>query len=119
MDERYYVRIAEAELRHGHRRWNGNDDKGRQSHHGVVRLSESPLDVQLTWTMGAGGPVGLVGCYRLNLGTLLRDGYIREDLEPGTVRLRFARRGSGIYIQVNGGSPALRVGPAPGAAASA
>jgi hypothetical protein len=106
----YFVAIPEHKLRDGHRTWNANDEKGRKTHHGVVRLSESPLDLRLTWTLGAGHQRRLIGCYRLNLQNLLRDGYVREDREPGTVRLRFVREDNGIFVRVREFAPGIRVG---------
>lgn len=106
----YLIRIPETDLQLNHRHWNGNDTKGQRSHHGIVRLSESPMDLRLTWKPHTGAQPSLVGCFRLDLIRLLRDGFIREERDRGGVRLKFVRDGDSIYIRVRQGAPAAFVG---------
>src|SRR5437868_340820 len=97
----YVVNLGEAHGGTSVRNWTGNDVKGASSHHGIVRTSESPLDLILHWTANDGDAVEIVGRYRLNLPNLLRDGYIRsEGGATGLVRLRFVHEGRGIYLRV-------------------
>jgi hypothetical protein len=105
----YFVALSENDLRVDHRRWNGNDEKGRQTHHGVIRLNESPVDLRLSWT-GLSVPSQIVGSYRLDLHNLLRNGFIRPDREPGKVRRKFVRDGNSVYIRVRQSAPSLCVG---------
>ena len=104
------VRLSEAQLRPGFRTWNGNDEKGRKTHHGVFKLQDSPKDLKLTWCESDISPVMPVGCYRLNLPALLKQGYVRmEPRTPGAVRLRFVHSRDAIYIQVRSNAPSLHV----------
>ena len=95
------------------RRWVLRDDN-QQQHHGVVRLSESPLYVELWWKKDARGREQLVGLYRLQLAALLERGYVRrerEDAPDDDVRLRFHRGDRGVvHIQARDDGPALAVG---------
>jgi hypothetical protein len=98
------------------RRWVLRDDNQRH-HHGVVKLSESPLYVELLWKADARSQEQLVGRYRLNLPGLLAEDYVRyeradADGSPSDeVRLRFYRGDRGVvYIQVRADGPALAVG---------
>jgi hypothetical protein len=111
-----YVRLLEADLSRKHREWIGNDEKGGYVSHGKVRLSESPLDIRLKWTSAPQAQVYLIGCYRLDLRALLREGFVRLERpdEPDVVRLQFARHpDDGIYIRVQKDGPRLRVGDFP------
>jgi hypothetical protein len=96
-----------------HRRWVIRDDN-QQHHHGIVRLSENPLYVELWWKANARGREQQVGTYRLDLAALVARGYIRYEPEgvPGdTVRLRFVRGERGVVsIQSRADGPALAVG---------
>lgn len=96
-----------------HRRWVIRDDN-QQHHHGIVRLSESPLYVALWWKASARGREQQVGIYRLDLGALLERGYIRQEPEGVSgdiVRLRFVRGERGVVsIQTRADGPALAVG---------
>lgn len=96
-----------------HRRWVLRDDNQRHFH-GVVRLSESPLYVELFWKADARSREQLVGLFRLNLPALLRQGYARrerEDSPSDEVRLRFVRGDRGVVlIQVRDEEPALPIG---------
>lgn len=82
-------------------------------HHGVVRIDESPLYLELSYRLTATSPVKRVGLFRLNLPGLLRDGYIR--FEPANasgpeLRLRIIRSVDGVFfIQVNQKSPSLQM----------
>lgn len=95
------------------RRWVLRDDNQRHVH-GVVRLSENPLCVELHWKANARGREQLVGRYLLNLPALLAGGYIRHEREsaPGDeLRLRFHRGDRGaVHIQARDDEPALAIG---------
>jgi len=104
------IHLAEANLSRGARRWRGNDEKGRNTHHGAVPVGESPLDIRLEWCRSSNAPSRLIGCYRLDLERLLAAGYVREDSKPAHIRLRFAHLSGGIYIQTRDGAPALSAG---------
>ena len=109
-DSDYFQTINESELRSRHRNWTGNDESGRYVHNGIIRTDESPLDIRLKWKSSPTAQVRLVGCYRLDLGALLRAGYVRRE-GPGTIRLQFAHHEDGsIYIRVRRDTPRLRVG---------
>lgn len=90
------------------RRWTLRDDNNSH-HHGVVRLSESPFYLELSWRRTAIDPAQRVGTFRLNLPDLLRGGYIRPDPADslGTdVRLRIVRSDDGsFYVQANHDGP--------------
>ena len=60
-----------------HRRWTLRTELGY--HHGQVRLSESPLYLELSWRTTAGSPVHFVGIFRLDLHELLNKGYIQPN----------------------------------------
>src|ERR1035437_1600465 len=60
------------------RTWAGNDESAR-NHNGVVRLSESPLTLALSWRYGKGKPATIVGCFRLDLPQLLANGLVRAE----------------------------------------
>ena len=96
-----------------HRRWVIRDDN-QQHYHGIVRLSESPLYVELLWKANARGREQQVGTYRLDVAALLARGYVRYEPDgvPGdTVRLRFVRGERGVVsIQSRTDGPALAVG---------
>lgn len=86
-------------------------------HHGVVRLVESPVELKFSWRPDIGGPVRLVGVFRLDLQGLLAHGYIRTEGHPReqTVRLRIVRSEEGTFwIQSRGDAPRLRVPDARG-----
>lgn len=91
--------IAPDEVLPSCRDWRGDDEKGGHRHNGAVRLQESPLDIQLRWGESENSPTKLIGHYRLDLNTLLTEGYIRKDSKPGHVRLQFVHDDGGIYIQ--------------------
>ena len=52
-----------------------NDDSAR-NHNGVVRLSESPLTLALSWRSAREKPAAFVGCFRELGGEAVRTGYI-------------------------------------------
>jgi len=95
------------------RRWVLRDDNQRH-YHGVVRLAESPLYLELWWKADGRGREQHVGTYRLYLAALLENRCIRyeNEGEPGDeVRLRFHRGDrSVVYIQTGDGAPALAIG---------
>ena len=96
-----------------HRRWVIRDDN-QQHYQGIVRLSESPLYLELLWKANARGREQQVGNYRLDLAALLARDYIRyePDGAPGdTVRLRVVRGERGVVsIQCRSDGPALAIG---------
>jgi hypothetical protein len=51
-----------------------------------------------------------IHCFRLDLVGLLAGGYVREDSQPGHVRLKFVHTDDRIVIQKGSGAPALYVG---------
>lgn len=108
--EAYYVQVAFQYVPPGvaHRRWTLRDDN-HGHHHGVVRLAECPLYLELHWRKSAQDLSLPVGVFRLNLGELLRGGYIRHE-PVGTpsprVRVRVVREGDGsFYVQARSDVP--------------
>ena len=74
------------------------------------------MDIRLKWTSAPQAQVHLIGCYRLDLQALLKEGLVRMDKpdEPDVVRLQFAHHpDDGIYIRVKKDTPRLRVGDFP------
>ena len=91
------------------RRWAGNDDSAR-NHNGVVRLSESPLTLALSWRSARKKPAAFVGCFRLDLHQLLTSGLVRIE-RRGEVRLRFIHDHDGkIYLQSRLNGPRFVLG---------
>jgi hypothetical protein len=95
------------------RRWVIRDDND-QHYHGVVRLDEDPLFLDLQWKPDAHGREQRVGLFRLHLAELLRAGYVRregEDPNGAEIRLRFCRADRGVVlIQSRDDAPGLPVG---------
>jgi uncharacterized protein YndB with AHSA1/START domain len=95
------------------RRWVLRDDN-QQHYHGIVRLSESPLFVELLWKSSSRGREQEVGRYRLDLAELLAQGFVRHERESASgdeVRLRFYRGDRGVvFIQSHADGPALAIG---------
>ena len=60
-----------------HRSWTLRTELGH--HNCCVRLSESPLYLELSWRKTAKDPAHCVGIFRLELKELLRKRYIRPD----------------------------------------
>lgn len=92
--------------------WMFRDDN-HQHYHGVVRASESPLLLQLSWCASAASPVQIVGVFLLHLQLLLKGGFVRPEPEGGSgdeIRVRFCRHDRVIYLQVRDDAPALGVG---------
>ena len=104
--------VAVYAVPHGSRirRWTLRDDNGSH-HHGVVRLSESPLYLELSWRRNTTDPVQRVGTFRLNLANLLGGGYIRRDPAASSetdVRLRIVREDDGsFYVWANQRGPRI------------
>lgn len=94
-------------------RWIIRDDNN-QHYHGVVRLSESPLWIELKWKQTSTGAEQLVGRYRLSLPELLAGDFVRFEREGETgddIRLRFYRGSGGVvFIQSRGDRPGLPIG---------
>jgi hypothetical protein len=96
------------------RKWVLRDDN-QQHYHGIVRLDDDPLYIELHWKTDGRAREQLVGLFRLHLGRLLSSGYVRLEHEDRPddeeVRLRFYRGERGaVYIQVRNDDPALPVG---------
>jgi hypothetical protein len=92
-------RLSPDEVSSSCRRWRGDDEKGAYKHHGAIPLRESPVDIELRWRETENSPTRLIGQYRLDLDTLLAQGYIRSDPKPGHVRLQFVHQRNAIYMQ--------------------
>ena len=96
-----------------HRRWVIRDDN-QQQYHGIVRLSESPIYVELLWKPAVRGREQEVGIYRLDLAALFAVGYVRyepDGVSRDAVRLRFVRGERGVvFLQSRTDGPALAVG---------
>lgn len=94
-------------------RWVIRDDNN-QHYHGVVRLSETPLFMELRWKPTRDGAEQLVGRYRLRLPELLAGDFVRfehEGVAGDTVRLRFYRDSDGtVLIQARQDRPGFKVG---------
>lgn len=90
------------------------NDATNSHHHGVVRLEESPLYLNLSWRRSASDPVHFVGIFRLDLPGLLQRGYVRHEPKDSygpEIRLRiFRARDGNFYVQVNQDTPGLRMG---------
>jgi hypothetical protein len=86
-------------------------DDNNSHHHGIVRLSESPLYLDLSWRLTAADPPQRVGVFRFDLVALLRAGCIRSesaDSDGTDVRLRIVRAKDGdFYVQANQDSPRI------------
>ena len=94
------------------RKWTGNDDNAR-NHNGPVRLDEDPLFLHLRWRSGRQGSRKEIGLFRLALGGLLAEGYVRPEGHD-KVRLRFYHDYDGaIYIQHKLDRPRIAVGRHP------
>lgn len=94
------------------RRWTLREDN-HAHFHGVVRLNESPLYLELFWRSSAMGQVRRVGLFRLDLAGLLQGGYIRHDpvdSDGPELRLRTVRAADGrFYIQARQGGPRIQL----------
>ena len=90
--------VASSDLSKPDRRWCGNDDSAR-NHHGVVPLSSSQVDLELSWKSSKTASAKLIGRMRLDLRALLAEGLVRRE-DSSSVRLRFFHDHDGkIYIQ--------------------
>lgn len=97
------------------RRWTLRADyrcAGGSHHHAKgVKLSESPLYLDLNWKRTRIGSVRRLGIFRLDLNGLLRDGFIRPESEGSycsDVRLKIFRADDGcFYVQTRQGEPKL------------
>jgi hypothetical protein len=81
--------------------------------HGVVRVTESPLYLALSWRPNAIGRVRQVGLFKLDLCGLLQGGYIRHDPVDSAgpeLRLRTVRAVDGLfYIQARHNGPRIQL----------
>jgi hypothetical protein len=113
-DARHLVeRLSEIPSTTRPRRWVLRDDN-QQHYHGVVRLSDSPVLIELRWKSSASAPEQPVGCFALHLPELLAADLVRferEEVAGDEVRVRF-HRGSGgvVYIQTRSDRPSLPIG---------
>lgn len=96
------------------RTWTGNDESYR-NHNGKVRLSESPLTINLSWKKSPREPIYFIGTFELELKRLLEDDYIRlEANSSNEIRLRFYHdRDNKIYIQTSSKELRLPIGIMP------
>jgi hypothetical protein len=86
------------------RRWTLRNDNNSH-HHGSVRLSESPLYLDLSWRPTAADRPQPVGTFRLDLVALHGAGCIRSE-SPGCLRLRIVRTEDGcFYVQAKRDGP--------------
>ena len=106
-------RVDQVPAGASHRRWVLRDDNERH-YHAVVRVSDSPVYVELLWKANSRGREQEIGLFRLDLAALLAEGYIRFERESAPdddLRLRFYRGDRGVvYIQSRAESPALAIG---------
>jgi hypothetical protein len=89
-------------------------DDNQQHYHGRLRLEDDPVYLELRWKPNSRGREQVVGTFRLHLGRLAADGYVRQEGEgvnADEVRLRFYRGERGVvYIQSRDDLPGLPVG---------
>jgi hypothetical protein len=55
------VPVMKSDLRATYRNWVGND-KNQNRHHGIIPMSESPVDIRLGWKSSTDAPVTPIGC---------------------------------------------------------
>jgi len=94
-----------------HRSWTLRVDN-HAHHHGVVRLGESPLYLDLSWRATKSAPVKRVGLFRLELHGLLQSGFVRPEghATSSEIRLRVVRDEHGhFFIQAREDGPRLRM----------
>jgi uncharacterized protein YndB with AHSA1/START domain len=113
-DARHLVeRLTEAPVGRRARRWVLRDDN-QQHYHGVVRLSDSPVLIELRWKLSSDAPEQSVGCFALHLPELLAADLVRferEEVAGNEVRVRFYRGSGGVvYIQTRSDGPSLPIG---------
>lgn len=94
------------------RKWTLREDN-KSHYHGVVRLDDSPLYLELFWRRTDESPMHRVGLFRLNLPGLLQGGYIRyepADSSGPEVRLRIVRAEGQFFVQVKQDGPRILMG---------
>ncbi|MBN2284422.1 MAG: hypothetical protein JXO48_11085 [Deltaproteobacteria bacterium] len=102
-------RVQQGSLLQKNRHWTGNDDF-EHHYHIAVPLDHDPLYLHLSWKRHADGAAEFIGIFKLHIGTLLQEGYIRQE-GGGKVRLRiFHGSDDVLYIQTRSGKPALAIG---------
>jgi hypothetical protein len=93
-----------------HRRWTLRADYYNHFH-GGVRLSESPLYLELHWRLTANDSVKRVGLFHLEIQELLHFGYVRTErnhTQGYDVRLRIVRADDGcFYVQAKNDGPRI------------
>ncbi len=102
-------RIGQESLLQKHRHWTGNDDTDRHYHIAVPRIQD-PLFLHLFWKKRSNAPAEFIGTFRLNIGGLLSEGYIRMDGRDKVRLLICHCRDDILYIQTKSGKPALAIG---------
>ena len=91
-----------------HRHWTLRADN-RNNFFGKIRLSESPLYLDLDWRQTAKDTAQHVGIFRLDMRELLEGGYIRHTpigTKGDDVLLRIVRSDTGeFFVQTNNSGP--------------
>jgi hypothetical protein len=102
------TRIEQVSLLQKHRNWTGNDDTDHHYHIAIPR-NRDPLFLHLFWKRGKRSATEFVGTYKLHVGALLSEGYIRADGDDN-VRVRICHSSDDLlYIQTKSGKPALAI----------
>ncbi len=94
------------------RKWILREDNNSH-YHGVVRLDDSPIYLELFWRRTAESPVHRVGLFRLNLPGLLQGRFIRyepADSSGPEVRLRIVRAEGQFFVQARQEGPCILMG---------
>ena len=92
------------------REWNFRDDVN-QNFFGDIPETQQIISLTLNWKPDAKSETQLVGRYRIDIGLLLSEGFVRESKRG--VNLRFQRTGDIIEIAIDRESKALVVGRKP------
>jgi predicted DNA binding CopG/RHH family protein len=90
-------RVPKRELPQKHRRWTGNDANQR-NHSGRIPPGENPVYLELRWKKDKYAAETPVGCFRIDVLALRRNGYLAED-PAGGIRLKFFHEMDGtVYL---------------------
>lgn len=92
------------------RKWNFRDDNN-QHFYGDIPERQQVITITLNWKPNKQSETTLVGKYKIDLRSLLSEGYAQKSNRG--IRLRFQRTGDNIEIAIDHGSPALVVGRKP------
>ena len=102
--------ITHEELGTNYLDWTGNDDSAR-NHHGIVRQRRGSVGLRLCWKASKESQSRFIGCFRLSIGELLSEGFIRPDPKPGYVRVRVSHASdNALYLQANSKGPRILLG---------